>query len=347
MTKKNNSIQLMRGIAIIAVLMHHSISRISVGEGTALDDLDSILISFHMPTFFIIAGYLYERGLVKGRKPFGVFISEKAKRLLVPYVFWTVILWLGVQIGNKAAGTFMVSIGFPPMSIKNLILNLLTYEVYYVELLWFVYVLFLFFVLHYLIGKTGREKCFVGLCLVIGFSTLFIPYPNIINRLLLWSVFFAFGRLIAADEDVRRRIVNGNGWLVLIAFIALCACRIIINHKDFGMNTGILRILRQLIKYAVGFFGVWGIFVLSRVLEGVKAGAILKIIGDYSYDIYLMHNPYVVAATAIVCSRILKLPGVCSLIIATALGVIIPLLIGKYIIRKNKVLSVVMIGQWR
>ena len=203
--KKSNTIQLMRGIAIIIVLLHHSISLISGGDGTVLNHLDSLIICFHMPTFFIISGYLYEKGLVRGKATFSSFVIGKAKRLLVPYAFWTVFLWGGVQIGNRIASSFMIDIGFPPMSIMKLLLNLLTYEVYYVELLWFVYVLFLFFVVHYLIGEIGNKKWFVGLCLLLGFSTLFLPYPNVINRFLLWSAFFCFWK-----AGLFRRKCEGN-----------------------------------------------------------------------------------------------------------------------------------------
>ena len=51
---------------------------------------------------------------------------------------------------------------------------------------------------------------------------------------------------------------------------------------------------------------MWMIFIVSKALENRrtknnKARVALKTIGDYSYDIYLMHNPYVVAVEAIVC----------------------------------------------
>ena len=300
-----------------------------------------------MPPFFIISGYLYEKGLVRGKATFSSFVIGKAKRLLVPYAFWTVFLWGGVQIGNRIASSFMIDIGFPPMIIMKLLLNLLTYEVYYVELLWFVYVLFLFFVVHYLIGEIGNKKWFVGLCLLLGFSTLFLPYPNVINRFLLWSAFFAFGRLVSSDENVKETIANGKWWIVVTAYILLCAGRIILNNNYPGMAVSIYRILKQLIKYSIVFLGVWMVFIISRLLENYKLGLLLQTVGDYSYDIYLMHNPYIVATVTIVCNRALKFSNVTSIIVATVLGVVIPMLISKFIIQKSKVLSAVMIGKWR
>lgn len=343
--KKNNTIQLMRGLAIIVVLMHHSISQISM-RGTLLDVLDSILICFHMPTFFVISGYLYERSLATGKKSFLAFLSGKTKRLIIPYLFWTVILWGGVQIGNVVNGSFMKEIGFPPMGIGSLIVNILTYEVYYVELLWFLYVLFLLFIFNYLIGRIGRNKLFICFCIVIGISTIYVNYPNIINRFLLWMVFFAVGRVVAVDEGMKQIIENGRKNVVinLIAFIVLVVIRIFLERSNLEINIYVLRGIKQLVKYAIGFLGVWLVYIAALAIEKTRFMSLLKTIGDYSYDIYLMHNPYVVALTAIVCSRFLKLPGVCSMIIATALGVSVPILISKLIIRRSKFFSAVMIG---
>lgn len=78
-----------------------------------------------------------------------------------------------------------------------------------------------------------------------------------------------------------------------------------------------------------------------------EVGATLKIVGDYSYDIYLIHNPFVVTVVTIVYSRFFKLAEVCSLIIATALVIIIPMLQSEWIIRKNNVLYVEMFVQWK
>lgn len=283
--------------------------------------------------------------MAKGKKSLVDFISGKSRRLLLPYVFWTVLLWFGVQIGNRIASPFMREIGFPPMSVSDLLLNLLTYEVYYIELLWFLYVLFILFVVHHLIGEMGHKQWFIAFCLVLGFSTLFVPYPNIVNRIFLWSVFFATGRLLAVNEYVKARVNRCQWWIVAGTFIALCFGRIVLNHADIILNDVPLAILKQTIKYMVGFFGVWVIFVLSKVLRGGKLGGLLRLVGDYSYDIYLMHNPYVVAVATIVCSRFLNLPNVISLVIAIVLGIVVPILISKLVIRKNKVLSVVMIGQ--
>lgn len=347
MEKKSHSIQVMRGVAIIIVLLHHSISGLSLAENTALATLDSVLICVHMPIFFLIAGYLYEIKQSNNRNEFFPFVGGKAKRLLVPYAFWTILLWTGVQIGNMVAASFMEKIGFSPMGVRDLIINLMTYEVFYVELLWFLYVLFLYFVLHYLLGKYGKTRWFVLACIVAGLSVRFISYPNIINRFLLWSVFFPFGRLIAADKNVKGLLESGRKKTLLVAvgFVAVIVVKILLDKHELGIDTYVLRTVKQLLRYILGFLWAWLIYLFAKAERPRKKE--LRAIGDYSYDIYLMHNPYVVAVVVMVCGKIIKLPDICSVVIATILGIVIPIAVSKVLIRRSKTLSAIMLGIWR
>ena len=50
---KNQTIQIMRGIAIAIVLLRHAIAQ--VNRDAVLDVAEQIIICFHMPVFFVIA----------------------------------------------------------------------------------------------------------------------------------------------------------------------------------------------------------------------------------------------------------------------------------------------------
>ncbi len=351
-SQRSITLQMLRGLAIIVVLIHHSISR--TGGWVILHGIDDILICFHMPVFFIIAGYLYQNKISKyenmGK---GRFLLAKAKHLLVPYVFWTVLLWCGVQVANSISTSVsqrMISIGFGPMSIKNLIVGLLTYEEYYTEHLWFLYVLFLYFLVHTLLGKTGSTKWCLIIGMICGFLCGYVQFPNIIERFLIWFVFFAFGRFIANRKGLgkdERKKKTGMTAYVLVIFAILSCVRLVLENVDLGINIYILVPLRQAIKYALGFWGVYLLYLLAAFIERKlsKIARIIKNIGDYSYDIYLMHNPYIVALGCTVFSSILGLNPLLTIIVATVAGVIIPMLISKFVIRRFNSLSKIMIGR--
>lgn len=322
--------------------------------GGVLQSLDDILICFHMPTFFIIAGYLYQNKIGKYESMGKArFLIAKAKHLLVPYVFWTVLLWFGVQVANNISTSIsqsMISIGFGPMSFKSLIVGLLTYEEYYTEHLWFLYVLFLYFLVHSFLGKTGCTGGCLITGVVIGILSCYVQMPNIIARFLLWFVFFSFGRYVAVWKKLEiwsKYIKYRHLISILLSFVILSVARLTFVSFDFGINLYMLTFLKQAVKYALGFLGVLLLYLLSTYIERKwrKVTGVIKKIGDFSYDIYLMHNPYIVALGCTVFSSILELNPLLTIIVATVAGLTIPMLISKFIIRRFNILSKIMIGR--
>ncbi len=71
---RNNTIDIMKGIAIIAVIAGHVFPLDSLGR--------QLIYSFHMPLFFIVAGYLFKPNTNYRKK-----LSADFSRLLVPYLF--------------------------------------------------------------------------------------------------------------------------------------------------------------------------------------------------------------------------------------------------------------------
>lgn len=208
--RNNQTIQIMRGIAIAVVLLRHAIAQ--VNTDAILDGAEQTIICFHMPVFFVIAGYLFQKQLGKYQAEAKIkFLIGKAKRLLIPYVFWTVLLWIGVQVAcmlSPALLAKLTEIEFAPMSVGNLIYGLLTYQVYYTEHLWFLYVLFLMFAINIFTQKIGASCYSVVIWLLIGLVTLFVDFPHIIERTMLWGIFFEFGR-IAQKHSITAKMSGG------------------------------------------------------------------------------------------------------------------------------------------
>lgn len=89
-TKRLDWIDIAKGIAIILVIVGHTVPNPS--------PLRHAIFSFHMPVFFILAGYTFRP------KPWRVLLSGSVSRLLVPYVIlalaWQVpsFLMIGVPL---------------------------------------------------------------------------------------------------------------------------------------------------------------------------------------------------------------------------------------------------------
>lgn len=89
LTKRNESIDFLKGIAIFLVVLAHC---------WILDrEIFYIIYSFHMPLFFCISGYLFSN-----RRPFKEFFVTKVKTLIVPYILFFIASFIvSVTILNR------------------------------------------------------------------------------------------------------------------------------------------------------------------------------------------------------------------------------------------------------
>lgn len=335
-SEKNSTVQIMRGIAIIVVLLWHSISQVKTDW--LLKGIGQLIICFHMPTFFAIAGYLFERNLNKyvgdGRLK---FLVNKAKHLLVPYVFWTVLLWSGVNIVEAFIPSTvekLSAMGFAPMSVKKMLWGILTYENYYTQHLWFLYVLYVFFIINITLKDIGKKVVCFAIWLILGFVSVIVEAPNIVGRIMLWGCFFCFGRIMATGEH---KIKNKNV-SIIVAFVFMSILRWI----TYTITGNILIVVMvQAIKYLEGFLGIGVILIVAKQLQNYTC---LKDIGDYSYDIYLMHNPYIVALGSAILSKLLNINSYIVIAVTVTFGIMIPIHISRFAIRKNEIMSFLMLG---
>ena len=341
----NDVIQIMRGIAIIVVLIRHAIAQ--VNTDFVLNSIREIIICFHMPAFFVIAGYLFQKNIHKYISNGKIkFLLNKAKHLLLPYLFWTILLWVVVQVTcslSPSISSQMAAIGFAPMSPKYLIYGLLTYQVYYTEHLWFLYVLFLLFVLNIVTSRIGGKTIGLAIWGVMGFATLWVNFPHIIERIMLWGIFFTAGRVISRVKGTRILVQPTSSWLCTITFLVCSVVRI--GALQLSISGKSFAVFMQLDKYLLGFTGVALIYIIANKINTTSIGQALKYTGDYSFDIYLMHNPYFVALSAVILNQIINIPSYITVIISTILGVAAPIIASRFVVRRNKIMSFVMIGK--
>ena len=145
--KQSDIIQLMRGVAVIMVVLQHSIARIATSNWQF--KIIYFLNHIDVAIFFVISGYLFE---FKKEKYYQeskmVYIKNKIKALLFPYLFWSLILAVGIKIANIFMPNLQNIIGIKAWTWKDIIINTLFFKDYNVQHLWFIYVLFFFFLLN-------------------------------------------------------------------------------------------------------------------------------------------------------------------------------------------------------
>ena len=195
MKQRNETYDLMKGIALILMMLCHLVYT----EGL----VKHFIYSFHMPLFFILAGLFAKK--IEDIPSFKDYTRKNAKRLLLPYVVTMLMLcaWGGIQAYAKHDLSFF---------LRHLF-SLLTasadgwhsqWGLIYAGPMWFLIALFcvreIFFGIQYLcvrITKYGDE-CILGISIALSVLSVIIhPYlpslPFCIMQAFTALAFYAIG----------------------------------------------------------------------------------------------------------------------------------------------------------
>lgn len=335
---ERNLIQILRGIAILLVVLHHVMNRypLSLGEKTAL----SIINSVHVVVFFVISGWLFEKkkdSYVK--KGLFVYFKRKFLQLMVPYFCFSISFALLIKLATHIGALKNIVLYYVDVKIKSIpqiFLDVLFYHDVYFESLWFVYVLFILMILMFLLNN----KKFVSLPFVIGtllFTTLLKSYGwmffdleslTILNSVIMYFPWIICGRYLYINLHSGFKIKQ---WMITAATAVLLACVIRYYFVDLSWFMGVY--ISALWK-GIEIFAIRVSFIVlatsfSKWLIMKDKFSIIKYIGDNSYSIYLIHNPWLVSPFSVLLK--FDLPFVLKTIVITLLVVTVSCLLTSFL----------------
>ena len=303
-------IDVVKGITIILVVLGHSIS----GSGVMESKIENaaliwkiiyrIITSFHMPIFFFVSGYLYDRHNDEfSIEKYKSLIHNKFCDYIIPYVIFELLyVAFGIVTNDQryTVDAFLRSI-YSPMSH-----------------FWFLYVLFfIHLIIPIVLYAIKNERLAI---LSFGILTAYIcdilkyngAFP--LERILYYSLFFLIGKYTSKAKIslVLTTPIKGGTVLVYLTLLAL----------EYKLSIEKI-VLVKLLVACVAIYGVIGIFNIRRKFTFLEA------IGKNTMPIYLIHSLFVSFFRSILgkfgihnCSVII--------IITCAAGVICPLMIGLY-----------------
>ena len=323
-------LDLARGIGIILVVFGHTLIPSLCADSGLISGMHTFIYYFHMPMFFTISGIVFEHNIERYTDT-KKFLYKKLLLLIVPYLVYSLISYVGINLCFKISplASILSGAGYQQTGIKEMILGILFYQNHIDNHLWFIYLLFFTFVLNIL---TKKHKL-VSLIISVAFFLVVIAF-NLraeydILRYSFILMFFSFGRYFEKLKPMKTAVFAA----LLFAFTA---------GAVFCIVKGISSYLNII---PLGFAGTMLVLQAARLLEKAKPIAkSLTFLSDYSYDIYLMHQPFIVSG---VCGILYKLnfPVIAIIIIGTVLGIFVPIIISKVIIRKSRFLSLLLLGR--
>lgn len=271
---KNPKIQILRALAIIAVVMIHVCP---TGE---IQVFLRPFINFGVATFLFLSGYLTNVSKINTKQ----FYKKRILRVLIPYIIWTILY---TTVGFFGSGG---------IDIKKYFINLLTTGA--APTLYYIFVYIQFVLLTPLLGKLlHKEWWWLGLlvsplALIIRYYWLFSGVtPNkYISAIwgvccLGWFLFYYLGLYfgnMAKDKKyniaklvsvylvaIAIQILEGYGWYKL-------------GETNCGTQLKLSALLTNSIFVLIAYY-----YISNKNIKGKNK--FLIIIGDYSFGIYLAH----------------------------------------------------------
>lgn len=300
MAQRNAVISICKGLAIILMVIGHA-------EGPEL--LLNFLYTFHMPLFFIAAGYFFSQKALDD--PWG-FCRKRFKGLYIPFLKWSLIylvlhnIWHYFGILNESYGNWTGGVTHPYSwheaadRLLRIAFGMAGYDEFMAGAFWFFRGLLVASIAYLCLRKlfeerttlTGTGATLTILALVIAFNAfrfangLKIPYIANGGLRETWGLFFfGAGVLFRRYEPLFRR-----RWpLLLVAFLLILGAG---KLHTCGMNNHgkMIDLLTLPLTGAVGFLMTyWTAGYIDA--SGGWLRRLLCYIGDHTLYILLWHIP--------------------------------------------------------
>lgn len=335
-----DELDIAKGIGIICVVLGHAFPDAGfelTKEHSISSYLFSLCYAFHMPLFMLFAGFLTAPKLdtISDTKQEAY---KRFKRLMVPYLFYSLSALCLKLIFNvyanhplDIADSWRILIGESPNGTS-----------------WFLWTLFAITLIVIAIRKVNIKVILVlALFLYIGefafpdHDSSFFVFR--ITHNLLWFVLGC--ALYPHYQSICKLFQNKNRTMLygVASFLLLCMIHLYFNYLkvDPIQSGGLLKKCVNLIEACIGITSVW---LIAYSIVGKANG--LKFLGTYSMDIYLLSYFIQVPLRVVYCNTtyLSQVSYSFFVLISVILGVIIPIIVSKYIIRKVKILRVLLLG---
>lgn len=325
-----NEINIMRGIAVLCVVIGHSFD--PTETPSVLGFIKSFVYCFHMPAFFFISGFLGgEKRRNSSEKKQAII--KKAKRLMIPYFFLTLVTaLLKVVFGAFARN---------PLNYSTLVVDVLIGRNNPNGGLWFLYALFVIATFGILVDAVDRTALMVVMFALNILNTfVFQQSGYIVGFFLGYAWIYFMGGVVRKSLYDRLRhskaLMSAQGIALTatasVGYIILAFFRIY-KVQSWALST------------MITIIGVLLLFVIAiQIAHNHYGEELWMLLGNYGMDIYMI-GFYVQQAIFVVFGKILGVTYPVYGWLMLIFGLIAPIVISKYIVRKNKALSMLILGR--
>lgn len=340
---RNLTIDFIRGIAILLVVLGHNIQYGSgeifyQSEGYFGEILFKIIYSFHMPLFALLSGYLFFWSIKKSVK---IVLKTRLTSLLLPILCWILSEYIVKAIVLLSLCRFNI-ISFAHDFVSSTVYRL-----------WFLWAIFWCSMIVLLVEKAFKGR--VWIYGVIFGLLLFIPAKYNSQMYVYMYPYFVTGFLFNKfeGENWYDRVVKKD-WIALAAAGVAFVVLVLFYGHDFYIYTTGINILAErgilvqlgidIFRWIIGFVGSITVIILCKMICNKWNSASVRLFayfGQISLGIYIL-NSYVNSYVLMGVTRSFT-PNIFIWIIETVISMIVYAVVVE-IIKKIPVAKKLLLG---
>lgn len=335
---RNQFVDIMRGIAMLLVVLQHTMSGCTVGAEDGF--VFNVAWSLQMPLFILISGYVtkYSRA-ISDKKDFGKYVKRRTIGYMLPWAIWS----FGVR------GIIFGQSGF--LNIKNILWNMDS-GYWFLATIWTISMIW--GIAAFSAEHIGKECVMlrqvvlltvylICMALLAGIGTVIGLSFFAIKLTLYYMPFYYIGYLYGqVDIKIQNSEIGKKFVDCVVAACFVIWLFVILRYSLYKMSDGGLGIIMRASTSLAGCIAVCGL--CKGIFSDIIGGGILAWIGEHSLEIYLVHylllslikleeRPVVYSATGIVLVLV-------NYVITVALAVMLIMVVGK-----NGVLKFTLTGK--
>lgn len=327
--KRYGEIDVAKGVGILLVIVGHCFPDASTLEGItvpALRLLHDVIYTFHMPTMFMLAGFLAQRILrLNSINARSKYIGDRFVRLIIPYCTIGLLYMPIKMVLSKFASQ--------PYDIRNF------WQIVVGENpdggLWYLWALFVIqFILAIFLSKKNLKYTLI----ISAIMSLIITYFSFAFYRIDDAIYYSFFVLLGiAIGSVYEQYKEKQCIAVTIIILAIFSGSVFLTVSQEI----------TVFRFMCGTCGSLLVLLISAYISNKRYAQIyrmLRYIGRYSMDIYVMHG-IVMVAIRIALWSILKFNYYVCAIVMLFGGLLIPIYISKFVLRKSNVLIFLFLGE--
>lgn len=277
---RNNNVDIIRGLAMLMVVLQHTIVGTTVGFEDSL--LFGMIWSLQMPLFFIISGYVtrYSRTIKTGSNLWN-FFKKRSLAYLLPWLVWTVVI-RGIIWGQEIFLDF------------HYLLWHMDSGYWFLVSLWCIVILYGLtdFIVNRFHVKSAAWSIVLHVCGmalgmgVLGGIGLMVGMDFLDIKLTIYYIPLFTGGYLYGQLQERISTIKYSKTIMPVVY-ALCLgiwLWILVNIYFYAVEMTPIIIAMRYIASIIG-----AIFIISCFTGKCKWGEVLSIAGVYSLEIYLTH----------------------------------------------------------